>query len=321
MRARALAHPMQALVKYHGLRDWELRIPYHDSISVNVQAFHTVTEVEFGDFPQDTAIVNGAPATLREMERIKKVVDRVRNLAGIEDRARIVSVNSTPAGGVKGLGFSSSAGAALATAAFKASGLDKTLGWDVKLLSRTARLLAGSACRSVVGYFARWYAGTSDEDSYATSFSDGGRLSLGMVIVPLPLRLSTEDAHREAELSPFFRERCITAQRRCDEVQEAILEGDLERMGRLVEQDSLELHAVTMTGPSGIILLSPESLKVLRAVEELRREGVECYYSMQTGPTVFINAYMENTPYISSQLEEKGFKTFVSGVGGPARIF
>ncbi|MEM1945368.1 MAG: hypothetical protein QXX57_06500, partial [Nitrososphaerota archaeon] len=107
MRARALAHPMQALVKYHGLRDWELRIPYHDSISVNVQAFHTVTEVEFGDFPQDTAIVNGAPATLREMERIKKVVDRVRNLAGIEDRARIVSVNSTPAGGAKGLGFSS----------------------------------------------------------------------------------------------------------------------------------------------------------------------------------------------------------------------
>jgi len=26
---------MQALVKYHGLKDWKLRLPYHDSISVN----------------------------------------------------------------------------------------------------------------------------------------------------------------------------------------------------------------------------------------------------------------------------------------------
>ncbi|MEM4417171.1 MAG: GHMP kinase, partial [Nitrososphaerota archaeon] len=180
MKAKAIAHPMQALVKYHGLRDWDMRIPYHDSISVNLAAFHTVTKVEFGDFPADTAELNGVQVSGRELERILKVVDRVRKLADIDERVRIISYNSLSPGTAKGLGFSSSAGAALATAAFKAAGLDKEYGWDFRLLSRIARLLAGSACRSVVGYFARWYAGTCDEDSYAVSFSDGGNLPLGI---------------------------------------------------------------------------------------------------------------------------------------------
>ena len=320
MKARALAHPMQALVKYHGLRDWSLRIPYHDSISVNVDALYTVTEVEFGNYPADRALVNGIELSGRELERIRTVLDRVRTHAGIEEKAFIVSTNSIPKGGAKGLGFSSSAGAALAAAAYKAAGLDKIMGWDSRLLSRIARLLAGSACRSVVGYFARWYAGNSDEDSYAISFSDGRDLPLSMVIVPLPHDISTETAHREAEQSPFFKERCITAQSRCDMVQEAVIAGDLERLGRLVEQDSMELHAVTMTGPSRLVLLTPESLKVLKIVMDLRREGVECYFSMQTGPSVFINTYRENTAYISSRLEDSGFKPIVSSVGGPARV-
>ena len=36
MKATAIAHPMQGLIKYHGLRNEKLRIPFHDSISVNV---------------------------------------------------------------------------------------------------------------------------------------------------------------------------------------------------------------------------------------------------------------------------------------------
>ncbi|MFB6197701.1 MAG: diphosphomevalonate decarboxylase, partial [Halobacteriaceae archaeon] len=34
MKATARAHPIQGLVKYHGMRDVERRLPYHDSISV-----------------------------------------------------------------------------------------------------------------------------------------------------------------------------------------------------------------------------------------------------------------------------------------------
>ncbi|TLY00928.1 MAG: hypothetical protein E6K90_02210 [Thaumarchaeota archaeon] len=40
-RYTARATTMQALVKYHGLRDWKLRLPYHDSISVNTTSMTT----------------------------------------------------------------------------------------------------------------------------------------------------------------------------------------------------------------------------------------------------------------------------------------
>ena len=44
-KATAKAHAMQGLLKYHGMKDSELRIPYHDSISVCLDALFTKTTV------------------------------------------------------------------------------------------------------------------------------------------------------------------------------------------------------------------------------------------------------------------------------------
>ena len=52
-KATAKAHAMQGLLKYHGMKDSKLRIPYHDSISVCLDALFTKTTVEFGSFEKD----------------------------------------------------------------------------------------------------------------------------------------------------------------------------------------------------------------------------------------------------------------------------
>ncbi|MDW8083648.1 MAG: hypothetical protein RMI49_00395 [Candidatus Caldarchaeum sp.] len=319
MKARAVAHPMEGLVKYHGLKDWSLRIPYHDSISVNLEAFTTETEIEFGNFGEDIAVVDGETLKGRELERVKSVVNYVKHLAGIEENFRMFSKNSIPKGAVKGLGFSSSAGAALAAAAYKAARLDEQYGMDYKLLSRIARRLAGSACRSVVGYFARWFAGSSDEDSYAVCIAERKDFDIRVVVVPLYVDFKTEDAHREAEASSFFWARVESAQRRCDQLERAIKQGDFIEFGELVELDALELHAVTSTGPRRMILATPDSWRVVALVQELRKEGLRCYFSMQTGPTVFINTLPEDTANVKAAVEDLGFRTFVSSVGGPAK--
>jgi len=320
LKAKAIAHPMQALVKYHGLRDWSLRIPYHDSLSVNLQSLSTTTVVEFGDFPEDTVTVDGVPVTGRGLERVLSVVDLVRGRASLEARVRVSSWNSMPSGTAKGLGFSSAAGAALAAASYKAAGVERQYGWDLRLISRIARRLAGSACRSVVGEYARWYAGTGDEDSYAERIAGQKDLDIRMVIVPLPADLSTEDAHRETELSPFFQARCKTAQLRCDELERAILDGDFTKFGNLVELDTLELHSVTMTGPRRLMLMTSQSLRVIELVLQLRQEGVEAYFSMQTGPSVFVNTLKEDAEYVAGQLADNGFRVVSSEIGGPVRI-
>lgn len=45
-KATAIAHPIQGLIKYHGLKNTELRLPFHDSISVCTAPFETRTTLE-----------------------------------------------------------------------------------------------------------------------------------------------------------------------------------------------------------------------------------------------------------------------------------
>jgi len=319
MRAVAKAYTMQALVKYHGLRDWRLRIPYHDSISVNTDVAYVVAEVSFGETEEDLVVANNTQLTGRARERVVAVLDRVRELAGIEERA-FVRTENYPKVLAKGLGFSSAAGASIAMAAYFAAGLDKVYGRDEALISRIARLLAGSACRSVVGKYARWYAGTNDQDSYAVRFADERNLPLRFAIVPLGMEATTEEAHMEAESSPYFGRRIEVANERCDRVEKAIKEGDFKTFGIEVERDSLELHAVTMTGSSGMILMTPDSLRVIELVRQMRRTGIEAYFSMQTGPTVYVNTLPEHIDEVVQRLREAGFEVMVSGIGGGAEL-
>jgi mevalonate pyrophosphate decarboxylase len=102
-------------------------------------------------------------------------------------------------------------------------------------------------------------------------------------------------------------------------LEKAVLEGDFQTFGELAEMDSLELHAVTMTGPSKLVLMRPEILKVVYEVQRLRSENVLCYYSMQTGPTVYINTLPEDTDYVRTRIEDLGFTPYVSSIGGPVR--
>ena len=123
-KATAKAHAMQGLLKYHGMKDSELRIPFHDSISVCLDALFTKTTVEFGNFEKDELTINNEIQQDTVLSRALAIIDKIRLLAKIDDKVRITSENSIKFGEVKGLGFSSSAGAALAGAAFKASGIE-----------------------------------------------------------------------------------------------------------------------------------------------------------------------------------------------------
>lgn len=319
-RATAVAYPMQALVKYHGLRNWELRIPFHDTISVNMNALSTITMAELGPFSSDSVQINGVEGNAEALDRCLAVVNRVRELAGTEERIRIVSENRGGSSGAKGLGFSSSAGAALAAASYRAARLDRKLGWDLQLVSRLARRLAGSACRSVVGGYARWHAGEDDESSVAFRIAGPETLDLAAVIVPLISAVKTEEAHRDATSSPFFEARVRAAQKRVEEMERAILGGDLRRVGELAEIDSLELHGVTMTGRGGLMLYQPESILVMGEVRRMRGDGIPAYFSMQTGPSVYVNTYPERVELVRSRLTKVGLPTLVSRVGGEVRV-
>lgn len=309
---KARAYTMQALVKYHGLRDWKLRIPYHDSISVNTTCMYTEAEIS----------ENGSGGIFISGIKDESADSRLNNVLSFlapgkfADEFRIDSSNH-PSLKVKGVGFSSSAGAAITLLCYmQLKGREP----GSRELSMYARLFAASAARSSVGGFSRLYAGKGHEDTFAERFADESSIDLKTVVVPLYSNVKTEEAHREVESSPFFKARIDSAQRRCDMVENAILSNDIDRLGELVEQDTLELHSVTMTGVARTILMTEDSLRVIKRVKELRNEGVRAYFSMQTGPSVFINTDSENVGKVAAAVEKMGYSYLISGIGPAVSI-
>ncbi len=313
MKATAVAHPIQGLIKYHGLADPVLRLPFHDSISVCTAPLTTRTTLEFGDFPRDAASIDHRDISAHEMARIRAVVDAVRAKAEIRDRFRMVSVNDFPSN--VGLGASASGFAALALAACRAAGLEA----DPAEISRFARRGAGSATRAVTGAFSKWKMGVSDEDSYAVQLASED-LQMDIIVALIPAFKQTEDAHREALTSPFFHARLAEMPRLIAEMELAIRKRDVGAICALAERDTLMLHGITMTGSTEMVLWQPETLRVILAVRKMRDAGIPAFFSIDTGATVYVNTLPGRGPEVQARIEELGIRTIPCRVGGAARV-
>jgi len=310
LKATAIAHPIQGLIKYHGLKKPKQRIPYHDSISVCIQALATTTTVEAsGSLKKDDVVINGKEPLEKDRERVEIVLSKLKKLARFSDGFKVVSENSLKVG--KGLGFSASGFAALGSAASKALGLSL----DGVSLSEIVRLGAGSATRSLAGGFAVWYADKNGR-SYAERLKAPVSMDFCMVIVPIASDVKTDEAHAEVLGSPLFKARLRNINSLVEEMKKAVREGDTATIGRLAEEDTLNLHAITMTGKSHMVLWEPDTVRIIKAVIKMREEGVQAWYSMDTGPSVFINTYKRNSQIVVERLRRLGFKNAItSGIG------
>ena len=311
MKVTAVAHPIQGLIKYHGLKNPVQRIPYHDSISVCIRALATTTTVEtFEKLKKNEIAINGKESEGKDRQRVETVLNKLKKSAEFSGGFKVVSENSLKAG--KGLGFSASGFAALGFSASKA--LD--LRHDGVSLSEIVRLGAGSATRSLAGGFAVWYADQNSE-SYAEELRAPEDMVFSMVIVPICSDVKTDEAHAEVLSSPLFKARLKNVHGLLEEMKLAIRKGDIATIGRLAEEDTLNLHAITMTGKSHMVLWEPDTVRIIKEVIRLREEGISAWYSMDTGPSVFINTLSKNSQVILSRLHEIRFENaFVSKVGG-----
>lgn len=315
MKATAKAHPIQGLIKYHGLKDSVLRIPFHDSISVCTDALSTITTVEVDEgLEEDLIMINGEEVIGNAKERVETVLRKLREMAGYSGFFKIVSRNSLTEG--KGLGFSASGFAALGLAASASLKLDL----DNVSLCETVRLGAGSATRSLVGGFAIWYADKNGK-SYAEQIVGPEAVDLAMVIIPIQSGFKTDEAHFEVLSSPLFESRLKNISSMVEFMKKAIVENDVQAIGRLAEEDTLNLHAITMTGKSRIVLWEPETLRIIKEVVKMRAEGIPAWYSIDTGPSVFVNTFREHSDSVVNWLQElKLSRIIVSRVGGKASL-
>jgi phosphomevalonate decarboxylase len=258
---------------------------------------HTHTSVEVADDADCTAIVDGETLSARALERVRTVMDAVREAAGDERPWRIVSRNDFPQ--LVGLGSSSSGFAALATAAADAYGWEATR----ERLSQVARLGAGSAARALTGGVSEWKV--DGERSWAECLAGPDAFDDWAIVVPLVRHpVLTENVHKEVVSSPLFKARVAYIGAALAQARRAVVLRDVESLWAVAEADTLNLHAVTMTGAAGILAWQPATVAVMHAVRALRESGTPAWFSIDTGATAYVNTRHAHADEVARALAE-----------------
>jgi len=286
MQATAAATSNIALVKYWGKRDVALNLPATGSISVTLDRLTSRTTVRF-DAALDGDVFRfdgeAAPAMGR---RVSGFLDLVRGLADTDLCARVETSNDFPTGA--GLASSASGFAALALACDEALGMN--LSSDQ--LSALARRGSGSAARSLIGGFAEMRPGVAADgrDAYAVELAPPTHVAM-QVLVAITTTAgksvgSTEGMRRTEETSPFYAPWLDATRADLDCMRAAITDADLERIGELAESNALRMHAVMLGARPPLLYWTAATVRVMRAVQAMRGEGLAAWFTIDAGPQV-----------------------------------
>ncbi len=94
-------------------------------------------------------------------------------------------------------------------------------------------------------------------------------------------------------------------------IKQAIKAKDIDQIGHIAEENALRMHALTFSADPGFTYFNGETLTIIKAVEDLRNQGVNCYYTMDAGPNVKVIYDRGNRSKIVEEL---------SNIVGPERL-
>jgi diphosphomevalonate decarboxylase len=290
VKATANAGSNIAFVKYWGVQKGprNRQLPLNPSVSMTLDVARTTTTVEFSkDLKTDICTINDGPAPPEAIKRVRRVLNRVRQISGLKRFARIASVNHFPTSA--GVASSASGFAALALAATQAAGVRE----GPKTLVPLAILGSGSACRSLYGGYVLWSpprAGQHGSSVKQIKTEDHWPLVDLVAILSRERKpVTSEQGHRLAWTSPLLQGRLTSLAKVARTVKRAIRERDLPSLGDAIESEALSMHAVMMTSRPSLLYWEPATVGLLKAVRDLRiRRGLPCYFTIDAGPNVHV---------------------------------
>lgn len=320
-KATAVAHSNIALVKYWGKGDEKLRLPVNSSAAIALDNLTTTTTVEFyADLKTDQVQLVGEGFEAGEVEKVTKHLDRVREIAKTNLRAKVVSQNSFPK--AAGMASSASGFAALTVAAAGAAELNLS----ERDLSILARQGSGSASRSVPGGVSVWHAGVSSETSFAERIEYPKEWDIRVLLVMAEdtsaKKVGSTEGMALASTSPYFKTAVGEAEQNIVRLIAAMGQGDWRAFGKVIEDECYRLHMLCMTTTPNILYWRGATIEVFQALLKLRELGVEAFFTVDAGPHVHVVCQGKDAGAVETKLEKlAGVKTIIGcGIGEGARL-
>jgi diphosphomevalonate decarboxylase len=273
-----------ALSKYWGKRDAALNLPVNGSLSISLPGLGTKTSLALIEESEDIIHLNGQPlaADAPFAQRLSHFLDYFRPQGYAY---HVDTLNSVPT--AAGLASSASGYAALVLA------LNDLYQWqlDNESLSLLARFGSGSASRSLFNGFALWHRGTRRDglDSYAEAIDESWpAFCVGLLKVDIGEKpvSSTAGMQQTVETCALYQAWPQKAEADMNTIHQAIVARDFSQLGATAEHNALTMHATMIATWPPIVYWQPESVAAMHKVWELRRQGIEVYFTMDAGPNL-----------------------------------
>lgn len=306
-----------ALIKYWG--KYDVQIPANPSISFTLSEAATTTALRYKEGTGQIKVLLNGEETPSFLPKIESFLERSVDFFPFakEMDFEIDTSNSFPHS--SGIASSASGMSALALCMMS---VKQELGLPIANFfedaSNAARLGSGSGSRSLYGPLAAWgehaeIEGSSNE--FAVAFSDVDDVFKSfqdtiLLIDKGEKTVSSTAGHGLMIDHPYAAARFEQAHENLSALLTAMLVGDLERFGAIVESEALTLHAMMMTSMPYFILMKPNTLKVINRIWEFRKEtGHPLYFTLDAGANVHV-LYPESYKDIIMSFIESDLKTF-----------
>ena len=298
-----------ALIKYWGKKIDDIKVPNQSSLSVTIDALYTETSVSYDrKLTKDIIIINNKDSG-KEVDRTREYLNTLRDYYNIHEYAKVESNNFVPT--ASGLASSASAFASIAKAFLENKGLS-----DIEL-SKAARLGSGSASRSIYGGFAIWNHGNSHETSYAVPLDiEWEEFRIIVCLVDKnEKKYSSSDAMAKSVLNKDYPNWVSESKKDLEMMLEALPKKDINLVGQIAENNSNKMH--DLIEKDGIYYKTKESLKIIKIIEDLRKNDIPAYYTMDAGPNVKI---ITTSKFVDNIIEKLNVETIVCKIGNKAEV-
>lgn len=319
MKKTAKAHSNIALVKYWGKQDEGLRLPMNSSVAIALDEAYTLTTVDFDErYSEDEVELIGQGFEDSEVAKVIKHLDRVRKIADIETKAKVVSRNNFPK--AAGMASSASGFAALSMAAVASAGIELS-GQELSVLARNG---SGSASRSIPGGVSVWYTGEKNEESYAEriEFPEEWKIKVLLVMAEdtFAKKVSTtEGMAMTKKTSPYYELAVKEAEKNIEKLKTAMASSDWRGFGKVIEDECYRLHTLCMTTDPNLLYWRGMTVEVFQSIYRLREKGLEAFFTVDAGPHVHVITKEEDVEKVKAELNKlSGIKKVIECSVGPA---
>jgi len=279
--ATAIAHSNIALIKYWGKQPRAGNFPAVPSLSLTLDGLFTRTKVEFQtNLAEDELWLDEKQVTGGQLDRVKRLLDSVRESASLQQPARVDSDNNFPT--ASGLASSASGFAALALAATHAAGLK----WSIHAVSALARASSASAARSLFG---GWVALDKDASAAEPVFpANAWDVALVIAVTDKCRKAigSTEGMNRCSQTSSVYATWLEQGPILFSRARRALEQRDLPALGEAMEASTWLMHATMLAAQPALVYLAPSTLEIIKTVRERRSSGLPAYFTTDAGPHV-----------------------------------